>query len=71
MKFDTDQLYVKSTEEMAAEFAEFPRAVLHTIQVAEQCDLSLEFVPRISRTIMCQRANTQLLPPASGRKSTT
>ena len=43
MKFDTDQLYVKSTEEMVAEFAEFPRAVLHTTQVAEQCDLSLEF----------------------------
>jgi DNA polymerase-3 subunit alpha len=43
MKFDTDQLYVKSTEEMVEEFAEFPRAVLHTTQVAEQCDLTLEF----------------------------
>ena len=28
MKFDTDQLYVKSMEEMVTEFAEFPRAVL-------------------------------------------
>jgi DNA polymerase-3 subunit alpha len=43
MKFDTDQLYVKSTEEMVTEFAEFPRAVLNTTQVAEQCDLTLEF----------------------------
>ncbi len=43
MKFDTDQLYVKSMEEMVAEFAGFPRAALHTIQIAEQCDLSLEF----------------------------
>ena len=43
MKFDTDQLYVKNTEEMIAEFAEFPRAVLNTTQVAEQCDLHLEF----------------------------
>ncbi|MDH5585923.1 MAG: DNA polymerase III subunit alpha [Nitrospirota bacterium] len=43
MKFDTDQLYVKSMEEMVAEFAEFPRAALNTTQVAEQCDLSLEF----------------------------
>ena len=43
MKFDTDQLYVKSMEEMVAEFAEFPRAVLNTTQIAEQCDLSLEF----------------------------
>ncbi|MEO8326396.1 MAG: DNA polymerase III subunit alpha, partial [Nitrospirota bacterium] len=43
MKFDTDQLYVKSTEEMIAEFSEFDRAVLNTTQVAEQCDLHLEF----------------------------
>ena len=43
MKFDTDQLYVKSMEEMATEFSEFPRAVLHTTQIAEQCNLSLEF----------------------------
>lgn len=43
MKFDTDQLYVKSMEEMGVEFAEFPRAVLNTTQVAEQCDLTLEF----------------------------
>ncbi len=43
MKFDTDQLYVKSTEEMVQEFAEFPRAVLHTTQIAEQCGLELEF----------------------------
>jgi DNA polymerase-3 subunit alpha len=43
MKFDTDQLYVKSMEEMVTEFAEFPRAVLNTTQVAEQCDLTLEF----------------------------
>ncbi len=43
MKFDTDQLYVKSTEEMVTDFAEFPRAVLHTTQIAEQCNLHLEF----------------------------
>ncbi len=43
MKFDTDQLYVKSMEEMVTEFSEFPRAVFNTTQVAEQCDLRLEF----------------------------
>ena len=30
MKFDTDQLYVKSTEEIAPAFAEFPGAVANT-----------------------------------------
>ncbi len=41
MKFDTDQLYVKSTDEMVAEFAELPQAVLNTCRIAEQCDLHL------------------------------
>ncbi|MCA9472735.1 MAG: DNA polymerase III subunit alpha [Nitrospirales bacterium] len=43
MKFDTDQLYVKSTEEMVADFSELPSAVLNTCQVAEQCNLELTF----------------------------
>ena len=43
MRFDTNQLYVKSTEEMVAEFAELPSAVLNTCQVAEQCDVKLSF----------------------------
>jgi DNA polymerase III subunit alpha len=43
MKFDTDQLYVKSTDEMVYDFAELPMAVLNTCHVAEQCNLELEF----------------------------
>ncbi len=41
LKFDTDQLYVKSTEEMIAEFSELPEAVLNTCRIAEQCGLNL------------------------------
>ncbi|TKB66044.1 MAG: DNA polymerase III subunit alpha [Nitrospira sp.] len=41
MKFDTDQLYVKSTEEIAPAFAEFPGAVLNTCRIADDCDLDL------------------------------
>jgi len=41
MKFDTDQLYVKSTEEMVAEFSEIPEAVLNTSRIAELCNLDL------------------------------
>ena len=41
LKFDTDQLYVKSTEEMVAEFSELPEAVLNTCRIAEQCALNL------------------------------
>ncbi len=43
LRFDTDQLYVKSTEEMVSEFAELPEAVRNTCRIAEQCDLNLHF----------------------------
>jgi DNA polymerase-3 subunit alpha len=41
MKFDTDQLYVKSTEEIAPAFAEFPGAVMNTCRIADSCELDL------------------------------
>ncbi len=41
MKFDTDQLYVKSTDEIAPAFAEFPGAVTNTCRIADCCDLEL------------------------------
>ena len=41
MKFDTDQLYVKSTEEIAPAFAEFPGAVANTCRIADACALEL------------------------------
>ncbi|MDF2458910.1 MAG: dnaE, partial [Nitrospira sp.] len=41
MKFDTDQLYVKSTEEIAPAFAEFPGAVTNTCRIADDCELEL------------------------------
>ena len=43
LKFDTDQLYVKSTEEMIAEFSELPEAVLNTCRIAEQCSPDLNY----------------------------
>jgi DNA polymerase-3 subunit alpha len=41
MKFDTDQLYVKSTEEIAPAFVEFPGAVSNTCKIGDQCGLEL------------------------------
>ena len=41
MKFDTDQLYVKSTEDIAPAFAEFPGAVTNTCRIADHCELEL------------------------------
>jgi len=42
MKFDTDQLYVKSTEEIASAFVEFPGAVTNTCRIADHCDLEID-----------------------------
>ena len=41
MKFDTDQLYVKSTDEITAAFVEFPGAVANTCRIADRCELEL------------------------------
>jgi len=41
LKFDTDQLYVKSTEEIVAEFKELPDAIANTIRIADACNLEL------------------------------
>lgn len=42
LKFHTDQLYFKSPEEMAKEFAYVPEALKNTLEIAEKCDLKLE-----------------------------
>jgi len=43
MRFDTDQVYLKSAEEMTQLFAETPAAVAETVNVAERCTVELEF----------------------------
>ena len=42
-RLGTDQLYVKTPQEMAAEFAHCPQAVRTTLDVAERCTLELSF----------------------------
>src|ERR1022692_4650639 len=38
-----EQFYVRSAEEMKARFAEVPEAVTNTLEVAEKCNLEIEF----------------------------
>ena len=42
-RFGTNQLYVKSPEEMLAEFSHCPDAVSNTVKVASRCNLELSF----------------------------
>lgn len=43
MKFETDELYLKSYEEMKEFFKNVPEAVENTIKIAEKCNLEIEF----------------------------
>lgn len=42
MKFQTDEFYFKSPEEMKREFDEIPEAIKNTVIIAERCNLTLE-----------------------------
>ena len=42
MRFETDQLYFKSPQEMWADFSEVPEALLNTQGIAERCNLELD-----------------------------
>src|SRR5262245_48892288 len=41
-RFDTDQFYFKSADEMALDFPEYPEALRRTIEVAERCSVDIE-----------------------------
>jgi DNA polymerase-3 subunit alpha len=42
MTFDTNEFYLKSSEEMAASFADMPDALATTLEIAARCDVKLE-----------------------------
>lgn len=43
MRYETDEFYLKSPQEMNALFKEFPEAISNTIVVAERCNLEMDF----------------------------
>src|SRR4051812_20468929 len=42
MSFDTNEFYLKGSEEMATAFAEWPEAIASTAEIAERCELEIE-----------------------------
>jgi DNA polymerase-3 subunit alpha len=46
MKFQTDQFYVKSYQEMQRLFGDMPQALSRTLDIAERCNLKLEKIRR-------------------------
>ncbi len=43
MRFETDELYIKSTEEMEDYFKNIPEAIENTVSIADKCNLEFEF----------------------------
>jgi len=43
MRFETDELYVKSPEEMKEYFSNVPEAIENTVKIAEKCNVEFEF----------------------------
>ncbi|MBR5227128.1 MAG: DNA polymerase III subunit alpha [Clostridia bacterium] len=43
MKFETNEFYVKSPEEMKEAFSNFPEAIQNTVKIAEMCNVEFEF----------------------------
>ena len=43
MHYEPEQFYLRSAEEMKARFAEMPEAVRNTLEVAEKCNVEIEF----------------------------
>jgi len=43
MRYEPEQFYLRTAEEMKARFADTPEAVRNTLEVAEKCNLEIEF----------------------------
>ncbi len=43
MRFETDEVYLKSPEEMSALFEDYPEAIENTVKIADMCNVELEF----------------------------
>jgi DNA polymerase-3 subunit alpha len=43
LKFQTDQLYFKSPEQMKLDFDDYPGAVEHSVEIGNRCNLELDF----------------------------
>ncbi len=42
MSFDTNEFYLKDSEEMAGAFSAWPEAIASTVEIAERCELEIE-----------------------------
>ena len=53
MTFETNEFYLRSSEEMSSEFAEWPDAMASTLEIAERCDVELELGRQLIPSFAC------------------
>src|SRR4051812_27492243 len=53
MSFSTNEFYLKSSEEMAASFTEFPGAVEATLEIADRCDVGIALGGQLIPSFEC------------------
>lgn len=46
MRYQPEEFHLKSVEEMASRFADYPEALANTVRIAERCDLELDLNQR-------------------------
>jgi DNA polymerase-3 subunit alpha len=59
MSFETNEFFLKSTEEMAESFAEMPEAVAATLEIAERCDAEIELGKQLIPRFDCPEGQTE------------
>ncbi len=53
MSFATNEFYLRSSEEMAQKFAEWPEALASTLEVAERCEVEIELGKQLIPRFEC------------------
>ena len=53
LTFDTNEFYLRSSDEMAERFAEWPEALASTMEIAERCDVEIELGKQLIPRFEC------------------
>ena len=59
MSFDTNEFYLKSSEEMAESFADMPEAVASTVEIAERCDTTIALKQQLIPRFDCPNGHSE------------
>ena len=59
MSFERNEFYLKSSEEMAASFADLPEALASSVEIAERCDVEIELGKQLIPRFDCPDGKTE------------